>query len=138
MKRVGNLRLLGLVVTIPGMAMLTFSHFMAELFGQTIPTVFLSFFKEADLAIIAGAALLFVIIWAFRAIPRNRTKNYQIILFDVFEKQSKIEGLRTKFKTNDVAWSFMKQYKKSYPLYNFALISDTISNDEKKTIIRYI
>ena len=38
--------------------------------------------------------------------------------------------------TNDVAWSFMKEYKKSYPLYNFALVTDYDS--EKKTMIRYI
>ncbi|KEQ55972.1 hypothetical protein AAA799E16_01789 [Marine Group I thaumarchaeote SCGC AAA799-E16] len=137
MKKSDNLKLLGLV-TIPGMAMLSFSHFMAELFGQTIPSMFLSFFKEAGLIIIAAAALLFVVAWLFRAIPRNRTKNYQIISFDVFGKQNKIEGLRTEFKTHDAAWSFMKEYKKSYPLYGFALVSDTLSNDEKKTIIRYI
>ena len=48
-----------------------------------------------------------------------------------------MEGIRTEFKTFDVAWSFMKQYKKSYPFYNFALVSD-IPKSEKATIFRYI
>ena len=39
-------------------------------------------------------------------------------------EQSVIEEIRTEFKTHDVAWSFMKQYKKTYPLHNFALVSD--------------
>ncbi|KFM17507.1 hypothetical protein SCCGRSA3_01862, partial [Marine Group I thaumarchaeote SCGC RSA3] len=38
---------------------------------------------------------------------------------------------------HDVAWSFMKQYKKAYPLYNFALVSDN-QKSEKPTIFRYI
>ena len=41
------------------------------------------------------------------------------------EKKSVIEGIRTEFKTHDVAWSFMKHYKETYPLYNFALVSES-------------
>ena len=47
------------------------------------------------------------------------------------------EGIRTEFKTYDVAWSFMKQYKKTYPLHNFALVSD-VKDSDKPTIFRYI
>ena len=38
---------------------------------------------------------------------------------------------------HDVAWSFMKQYKQTYPLHNFALVSD-LGNSDKPTIFRYI
>ena len=124
-------------IMIPGIAMVSFSHFMVELFGQTIPNTVWSFFKEAGFVIVLAAALIFTIMWFLRAIPHCRPKNYSIISFDVFGQESKIDGLRTEFKTYDVAWSFMKQYKKSYPLHHFALISD-ISKTEKKTIIRYL
>lgn len=124
-------------IVIPGIAIMSFSHFMVVLFGQTIPNTVWSFFKEAGFVIVLAAALIFTIAWLFQAIPHHKTKNYSIISFDVFGQESKIEGLRTEFKTHDVAWSFMKQYKKSYPLYGFALIPDT-SKTEKKTIIRYL
>ena len=124
-------------IVIPGIAIMSFSHFMVVLFGQTIPNTVWSFFKEAGFVIVLVAALIFTIAWLFQAIPHRKTKNYSIISFDVFGQESKIDGLRTEFKTYDVAWSFMKQYKKSYPLYRFALISD-ISKTEKNTIIRYL
>jgi len=125
------------VIVIPGIAIMSFSHFMVVLFGQTIPNTVWSFFKEAGFVIVFAIALIFTITWLMRTIPHHKTKNYSIISFDVFGQESKIDGLRTEFKTHDVAWSFMKQYKKSYPLYCFALISD-ISKTEKKTIIRYL
>jgi len=124
-------------IVIPGIAIMSFSHFMVVLFGQTIPNTVWSFFKEAGFVIVLVAALIFTIAWLFQAIPHHKTKNYSIISFDVFGQESKIDGLRTEFKTHDVALSFMKQYKKSYPLYRFALISD-ISKTEKNTIIRYL
>jgi len=123
-------------IIIPGTLLVSFSHFMIELFGQTIPNFFTSFFREASIVIIVGAALLFAAAWLVRALPYNHTKNYYLICFDIFGKELLLDGLRTKFKTNDVAWSFMKEYKKRHPLYNFALVTD--SDSEKKTLIRYI
>ena len=110
---------------------------MVELFGHTIPDFFLSFFREVSIIVIGGDALLFIAAWLVQALPLNPTKNYTLICFDVFSKESFIDGLRTKFKTNDVAWSFMKEYKKKYSLYNFTLVTEN-SNSEKKTIIRYL
>jgi len=124
-------------ILIPGIAVVSFSQFMVVLFGQTIPNTVWSFFKEAGFVIVLAVALIFTITWLFRAIPHHRTKNYSIISFDVFGQESKIDGLRTEFKTHDVAWSFMKQHKKSYPLHHFALIPG-ISKTEKNTIIRYL
>ncbi len=124
-------------IIIPGIAFVSFSHFMIQLFGQTIPNVFLSFFKEVSVIVIVGVVFLFAFSWLLRAFPHNHRKNYSLICFDVFGKETILDGLRTKFKTNDVAWSFMKEYKERYPLYNFALVTES-SNSEKKTIIKYI
>ena len=87
--------------------------------------------------VILSAGLIFAFTWFLKARPHNRPKNYKIIPLDVFGKKSKIDGIRTEFKTHDVAWSFMKQYKESHPLYNFALVSDVPKSD-KPTIFRYI
>jgi len=91
------------VIVIPGIAIMSFSHFMVVLFGQTIPNTVWSFFKEAGFVIVFAIALIFTITWLMRAIPHHKTKNYSIISFDVFGQESMIDGLRTEFKTHDVA-----------------------------------
>jgi len=123
------------IVTV--VVVISFSNFMSVLFGQTIPGIFMTFFRYAGETIILTAVFLFALSWLLKARPHNRPKSYSVIAFDVFGRQSKIIDIRTEFKTHDVAWSFMKQYKKSYPLYNFALVSN-IPKSSKPTIFRYI
>ena len=118
-------------------AVIGFSNFLVELFGQTIPSVFYTFFKVAGEYVILASVFVFALTWLLRAKPHNRPKSYSVVIFDVYGKKSKIDGLRTEFKTHDVAWSFMKQYKKLYPLYNFALVSE-MPKSNKPTIFRYI
>ncbi len=122
---------------ITGLAIISFSNFMIVLFGHTIPGVIITFFKLAGEYVILGAVLIFAFAWFLKAKPHNRPKQYSVVVFDVFGGKSQIDGIRTQFKTHDVAWSFMKQYKESYPLYNFALVSDVPKSD-KPTIFRYI
>jgi hypothetical protein len=119
------------------LAVISFSSFLVVLFGQTIPGIILAFFKMAGEYVILGTVLVFAFAWFLRARPHNRPKDYKIIPLDIFGKKSKIDGIRTEFKTHDVAWSFMKQYKEMYPLHNFALVSD-LENSDKPTIFRYI
>jgi len=119
------------------LAIISFSNFLVILFGHTIPGIFIAFFKLAGEYLILGAVFVFALAWLLKARPHNRPKQYLIVIFDVFEKKIKIDGMRTQFKTHDVAWSFMKQYKKEYPLHNFALVSDLPKSD-KPTIFRYI
>ena len=119
------------------LAIISFSSFMVVLFGHTIPGIIIAFFKIAGEYVILGTVLIFAFSWFLRARPRNRPKNYRVVPIDVFGKQSTIQEIRTEFKTHDVAWSFMKQYKKTYPLHNFALVSD-VKDSDKPTIFRYI
>ena len=119
------------------LAVISFSSFMVVLFGHTIPGIIIAFFKVAGEYVILGTVLIFAFSWFLRARPRNRPKNYRVVPIDVFGKQSTIQEIRTEFKTHDVAWSFMKQYKKTYPLHNFALVSD-VKDSDKPSIFRYI
>jgi hypothetical protein len=123
--------------TFTAIAVIGFSNIVVELFSQTIPNVMMTFFRNAGEVVILGSVFLFAIAWLIKARPHNRPKKYDVIVFDVFGKESKIEGIRTEFKTHDVAWSFMKQYKNTYPLYNFALVSKQQKQD-KPTIFKYI
>ena len=119
------------------LAISSFSSFLVVLFVQTKPGIILAFFKMAGEYVILGSVLVFAFTWFLRARPHNRPKNYKVIPIDVFGNKSKIDEIRTEFKTHDVAWSFMKQYKQTYPLHNFALVSD-LGNSDKPTIFRYI
>ena len=122
---------------ITGMGVITFSNIVIQLFGQTIPAIVWAFFKDVAEIVVITAVFVFAFSWFLKARPPKKPKNYNVVIFDVFGNESDIDGLRTDFKNHDVAWSFMKQYKKSYPLYNFALVSDFLKSD-KKTIFRYI
>lgn len=119
------------------LGVLTFSEFVYRLFGHIIPEIVWNFFKEFGAGIALVIACIFVLTWFLNARPHGRPKCYSLVVFDVFGNETIIEGVRTDFKIFDVAWSFMKQYKTLYPLYNFALVSD-ISRASKKTIFRYV
>lgn len=119
------------------LAVISFSNFVAVLFGQTIPGIIVDFFRVAGEYVVLAAVFVFALAWLLRAKPHNRPKQYYVVVFDVFGKKGIIDGIRTEFKTYDVAWSFMRQYKKSYPMHNFALVSDLPKSD-KPTIFKYI
>ena len=82
---------------------------------------------------------LFVVIWAGIWIKKSRMTNhaqkYTILIYDVNNQQITPDGLRTDFQNNDVAWSFMKEYKILFPFYTFALLSEDSDN---KTLIRFL
>jgi len=120
-----------------GGSVISFSSYIYHLFGDTIPSFFAVYLKEIGAAFIMMAVFVFAIAWVLRAKPHMRPRSYLIKVFDVFGKEVQIEGLRTEFQTHDVGWSFIKQYKKAYPLYNFALVSD-LPNSERLTIFRYL
>ena len=122
---------------LTGVGVLTFSNFVFVLFGKTIPYIIWAFFKDVGEMVIIGAVFAFAFAWLLKSKPQKKPKKYSVVAFDVYGNESNIPGIRTDFKIHDVAWSYMKQYKKSYPLYNFALVSEN-SKSDKKTIFRYI
>ena len=85
------------------------------------------------------AAVVFMFTWFLRAKPNNTSRpiEYNIVAFDIYGNIDVIDGIRIRFEMFDVAWSFMKQYKEQYPLWNFAL-TGTFQNDTKDTIFKYI
>jgi len=122
---------------IIGSSVASFSSFVYHLFGYTIPSIMWVHLKEIGAALVMLAVFAFAVAWLLRAKPHKRPMRYFIKVYDVFGQESIIDGVRTEFKTYDVTLSFMKQYKKTYPLYNFALVSD-LPNSDKMTIFRYL
>ena len=132
-KLFGNLK----PFAITYISVIAFSNFVFVLFSQTVRDIIWSFFKDAGGVIVLGMVFLFALAWLIKARPYNIPKKYQIIVFDVFGKESHVDGIRTEFKNHDVAWSFMKFYKKSYPLCNFAMVTKQ-KDSAKKIIFKYI
>ena len=124
-------------ITLTYISVIAFSNFVFVLFSQTVRDIIWSFFKDAGGVIILGLVLLFALTWLLKAKPHNIPKKYQVIVFDIFGMESQINGLRTEFKNHDVAWSYMKFYKKSYPLHSFAMVTKQ-KNSLKKIIFKYI
>ena len=116
---------------------IAFSNFVFVLFSQTVRDIIWSFFKDAGGIVILGLVFLFALAWLLKARPHKIPKQYQVIVFDIFGEETQIDGLRTEFKNHDVAWSFMKFYKKSYPLCDFAMVTKQ-KNSSKKIIYKYI
>ena len=77
------------------LAVISFSNFVAVLFGHTIPGIFLTFFKIAGEYVILGAVFIFALTWVLKAKPHNRPKQYSVVVFDIFGKKSEIDGIRT-------------------------------------------
>ena len=118
-------------------SVIAFSNFVFVLFSQTVRDIIWSYFKDAGGVVILGMVFLFALAWLIKARPHKIPKKYQIIVFDIFGKESHVDGIRTEFKNHDVAWSFMKFYKKSYPLCNFAMVTKQ-KGSSKKIIFKYI
>ena len=56
------------------LAVISFSNFMAVLFGKTIPLVVLDFFKVAGEYVVLGAVFIFALAWLLRsAFPKFPT-----------------------------------------------------------------
>ena len=124
-------------ITITYISVIAFSNFVFVLFSQTVRDIIWSFFKDAGETVILGVVFLFALAWLFKARPHNIPKKYQVVVFDIFGIESEINGLRTEFKNHDVAWSYMKFYKKSYPLHSFAMVTKQ-KDSLKKIIFKYI
>ena len=113
------------------------TNIFITVFGQVIPNAVTGFFREISGALILVFVFAFAFTWFLKARPHNRPRKYNVIVFDINSQQIELEGIRTEFRNHDVAWSFMKQYKSNYPMFNFAMVADSKDAD-KKTIFRYI
>ena len=60
-------------LTVTGVAIATFSHFMVDLFGVSIPNLFLPIFKDIGAWMILGVAFVFAIAWFLKARPVSYT-----------------------------------------------------------------
>jgi len=79
-------------------SVIAFSNFVFVLFSQTVRDIIWSFFKDAGGIVILGLVFLFALAWLFKARPHKIPKQYQVIIFDIFGKESRIDGLELNLK----------------------------------------
>jgi len=64
--------------------------------------------------------MMFGILWYCSAKYQVNPSQYIVIVYDVFGRQTKIDGIRTRFKTLDVAQSYISEYQKCFEGFNFS------------------
>lgn len=97
----------------------------------------IAFFGLFTVLIVCLFMILWIILWVKKSQEINRANTYSIIIYDLNGQVTTIDGLRSDFKNNDVAWSFMKEYKNLFPFHNFGLISRG-KNPEQQMMIKYL
>jgi len=81
--------------------------------------------KEFLSKLITGVfVFVFGIIWFFSTKYYVKPKDYNILVYDKHGSHFKSLEIRTKFTTQEVAYSYFKDYQKTYPNLKFSIESD--------------
>jgi hypothetical protein len=64
-----------------------------------------------------------------------KPNQYTIIIYDIFEKEIKLEGIRTNFKIKEVAQSYISEYQNRFQHYSFS-IGEEIQTKTKLRIFK--
>ncbi len=80
--------------------------------------------KIFDRIITGFFVLVFGIMWFCSTRYYVNPQTFNIVIYDVYGKESKPGGIRTKFKTREVAISYIKEYQKLFPHLDFSIQSD--------------
>ena len=82
--------------------------------------------KIPDKIIIGFFVFIFGILWYASTKYYIKPDQYNIGIYDKSEKECKIDGIRTSFKTQQVAQSYIKEYQKSFPQFKFTMKTNTL------------
>jgi hypothetical protein len=95
---------------------------------QNLAANFLNFVKGFEFAIIIMMAIFFLLVSVYIMMRQYKRlpKSYQIVVYDVFGKETVIDGLRQTFATHDAAESYARLYSEMYgrQQYKFKVIGN--------------
>jgi len=77
--------------------------------------------KIFDKCITGFFVALLGILWYCSTKYYVKPNQHTIMIYDVFGKEIKIDGIRTNFKIKDVAQSYISEYKNRFRHYSFSL-----------------
>ncbi len=83
---------------------------------QNLISNFLNFVKGFEFATIVVVAIFFLLISVYIMMKQYKRlpKSYQIVVYDVFGRETVIDGLRQTFATYDAAESYARLYSEMY------------------------
>ncbi|MFL6496842.1 MAG: hypothetical protein ACJ703_10530 [Nitrososphaera sp.] len=83
---------------------------------QNLVSNFLNFVKGFEFAILVMATIFFLLVSVHIMIRQYKRlpKSYGIIVYDVFGRETVIDGIRQKFATYDAAESYARWYTEMY------------------------
>ena len=98
---------------------------------QNLISNFLNFVKGFEFAVIVMVAIFFLLVSVYimlRQHKRGLPKSYRIVVYDVFGKETVIDGLRQTFATHDAAESYARLYSEMYgrQQYKFKVIGSLL------------
>ncbi len=98
---------------------------------QNLISNFLNFVKGFEFAVIVMVAIFFLLVSVYimlRQYKRSLPKSYRIIVYDVFGRETVIDGLRQTFATHDAAESYARLYSEMYgrQQYKFKVIGSLL------------
>ena len=95
---------------------------------QNLISNFLNFVKGFEFAIIVMAAIFFLLVSVYIMMRQHKRlpKSYHIVAYDVFGRETVIDGLRQTFATHDAAESYARFYRETYgeQQYKFKVIGN--------------
>ncbi|QMU54657.1 MAG: hypothetical protein GKS07_07115 [Nitrosopumilus sp.] len=80
--------------------------------------------KILDKFVTAFFVVTLGILWYCSSKYQVKQEQYKIIIYDVFGKQVKVDGVRTKFSTYKVATNYISEYQDRFPHYNFSMAAE--------------
>lgn len=78
------------------------------------------------------------ILWYFSTKRYVRPNQYNMIVYDVFGKKCELEGIRTDFRTKQVAVRYTKEYQDRFPQYNFSIEESIPEIKSRITFLRIL
>jgi len=64
------------------------------------------------------------ILWYCSSRYYVKPSQYTVVVYDIFGKESVIDGIRTRFKTIQVAQSYISEYQKRFEGYDFSIAQE--------------
>ena len=80
--------------------------------------------KILDKFVTGFFVIAFGVLWYCSTKYEIKPNQYSVIVYDVFGKQVIIDEIRIDFKNYRVARSFISEYQKRFPHYNFSMTAD--------------
>ena len=92
--------------------------------------------KISDKLVTGFFVITLGILWYFSTRYHVKPNHYAVIIYDIFGKQIKLDEVRTNFKTHKVARSYISEYQRRFPRYDFSMATEI--PEIKRNIVRRI